>query len=388
MSNFFRNMRESARDKFFGAIGHVANIDATRRIVTEAVHLQPQLTCSPDLAACQQLDAPYPELRRQQTVVPMPRHRKPLFITGRFRSGSTLLWQLFRALPGVTSFYEPFNERRWFDPASRGNHVDPTHINAENYWAEYDGLTQLGAIYSEEWTRRQLYMDAGAWNAPMQRYVQTLIDHADGRAVLQFNRVDMRLPWLRARFPEAELLHIYRNPRDQWCSTLPRTRLDMTQLRLRNFEPHDGFYLLSWGRDLSYWFPFVARDGASHPYELFYQLWKLSYLFGRAYADMSVCFETLIHNPEREIARMMTRFAFEPYDLKRLVALVAPVDEGKWRQHADDDFFAAIEARVERTFDQYFGVNGRGVAPLETFAGINARLDLRLPEEASNSAQL
>ncbi|MET0656669.1 MAG: sulfotransferase [Steroidobacteraceae bacterium] len=380
-------MRATARSKFFGAVRHVANIEDSRRILTDAVHLQPYVSCTPELAACQELEAPYPELGRRETRVLLPHHRRPLFITGRFRSGSTLLWQLFRALPGVTCYYEPFNERRWFDPATRGNHVDPTHINAEDYWAEYDGLTQLGALYSEEWTRRQLYMDASAWNGPMQQYVQTLIDHADGRAVLQFNRVDMRLPWLRARFPEAELLHIYRNPRDQWCSTLPRVEFDTTQLRLRDFAADDGFYLLNWGRDLQYFFPFLTLDGAAHPYELFYQVWKLSYLFGRAYSDLSVCFEHLIQNPEREVSRMMTRFGFEPVDLQRLLALVAPIDEGKWRKQADGDFFAAIEARVDRIFDQYFGAHVQRPEMAGSRANGGARADRRQVETASNAAQ-
>src|SRR5262245_55459716 len=118
MSNLLRRMRETTRSKFFGALRHVANIEDSRRILTDAVHLQPYVNCTPELAACHGLEPPYAELRRQDTRMLLPHHRRPLFITGRFRSGSTLLWQLFRALPGVTCYYEPFNERRWFDPAA------------------------------------------------------------------------------------------------------------------------------------------------------------------------------------------------------------------------------------------------------------------------------
>ncbi|MGH9959422.1 MAG: hypothetical protein ACREBC_20235 [Pyrinomonadaceae bacterium] len=39
----------------------------------------------------------------------------------------------------------------------------------------------------------------------------------------------------------------------------------------------DGFYLLTWGWDLWHYFPFLTLDDESHPYELFYQIWKLSY---------------------------------------------------------------------------------------------------------------
>lgn len=353
MSNLLQNMRESARRRFFETVRHVANIDETRRIVSDALHLQPSMSCARDLASSELLDAPYPELRRPPAAS-LPRQRRPLFITGRFRSGSTLLWQLFRSMSGVTSYYEPFNQRRWFDPATRGTHVDPTHINVTNYWAEFDGLTQLGALYDEEWTRRQLYMDAGAWNAPMQQYIQTLIDHAPGRAVLQFNDVDLRLPWLRARFPDAEILHIYRHPRDQFCSTLPGRVSEMTSLQLRSFEQYDGFYLLNWGRDLRYFFPFLTQDGDAHPYELYYQIWKLSYLSGRAYADQSICFEALAKDAAREVPRLMARFGFEPDDLQRTLAIVAPISEGKWRKRAGNDFFAAIEARVDRQFANYF----------------------------------
>jgi hypothetical protein len=38
--------------------------------------------------------------------------------------------------------------------------------------------------------------------------------------VLQFNRIDFRLPWFRHHFPAATILHLARHPRDQWCSCL------------------------------------------------------------------------------------------------------------------------------------------------------------------------
>jgi hypothetical protein len=197
-------------------------------------------------------------------------------------------------------------------------------------------------------------MDARCWNAPMQAYIQALIDHAPARAVLQFNDVDFRLQWLRARFPEADILHIYRNPRDQWCSTLPRREFEMSTLRLRDFEPYDGFYLRAWASDLRYFFPYLTVQGDAHPYELFYQVWKLSHLFGRTYADHSISFETLVRDPAREVSRLMSRFGFEIDDPARLLALVAPVSEGKWRKRASADFFSSIEARVDRQFANYF----------------------------------
>ena len=84
----------------------------------------------------------------------------------------------------------------------------------------------------------------------MQRYIETMMARARGRAVLQFNEVDFRLGWLRARFPTVPILHVYRHPRDQWCSTLLGAARSAAQCRLREFAPLDGFYLMSWARDL------------------------------------------------------------------------------------------------------------------------------------------
>ena len=66
-----------------------------------------------------------------------------IFITSRFRSGSTLLWNLFREVGGCTSYYEPFNERQWFNKALRGDDVDSSHRGVDDYWAEYNDLERL-----------------------------------------------------------------------------------------------------------------------------------------------------------------------------------------------------------------------------------------------------
>ena len=92
-----------------------------------------------------------------------------IIISARFRSGSTLLWSLFRAIEGCTAYYEPFNERRWFDPAARGDHTDPTHRGVEDYWREYRGLQELGRYYNETWISQNLLMGADSWDPAMKR---------------------------------------------------------------------------------------------------------------------------------------------------------------------------------------------------------------------------
>src|SRR5262249_12587557 len=143
-----------------------------------------------------------------------------ILITARFRSGSTLLWNIFRHVDGCVAFYEPFNERRWFDPACRGQHVDPSHKQVDDYAREYEGFEQLAEYYRDEWIGRNLFMDEASWDPAMKQYVDLLINEAPGRPILQFNRIDFRLPWMRRHYPAAKIVHLYRHPRDQWCSSL------------------------------------------------------------------------------------------------------------------------------------------------------------------------
>src|SRR5207249_2845626 len=147
----------------------------------------------------------YPELPLQAERLDRRAVKRPIFITGRFRSGSTLLWNLFRHVEGITSYYEPFNERRWFDEATRGDRVDPTHLHVTEYWSEYAGLSELSNYYDERWIDTELFMDEFCWNPNMERFVSLLVDRVKGRAVLQFNHIDFRLQWFRRTFPEAHL---------------------------------------------------------------------------------------------------------------------------------------------------------------------------------------
>jgi hypothetical protein len=361
---FFRTARERLRSRFFDLLRHVARIDDTREIMTGLLREQNVLPVSPSDPNWG--DPPYPDIGWGSAERATSRRSDVVFITGRFRSGSTLLWNVFRNVENVTAYYEPFNERRWFDPATRGSRVDSTHLHVREYWSEYDGLATLGEHYSEEWTRRQLYMNANAWNPAMQRYIEMLVEAARGRPVLQFNRVDLRLPWLRARFPNAKILHVFRHPRDQWCSTLGRFTGDGRMLKLRDFEPLDGFYLASWGRDLRHTFPFLATDPDAHPYELFYQIWWLSYSFGRRYADLSIRFEDLVASPRPVIANALRALSMDLKQSDRLTSLVEPMQTGRWVTFGHRHWFEAVERRASRALLEH-------LAPLAQTAGRPAK---------------
>jgi len=299
---------------------------------------------------------PYPGLGESSVDSQSSQRREAVFVTGRFRSGTTLLWNLFRNIENITAYYEPLNERRWFDRSRRGTRTDPTHKNVEDYWREYDGLEELGQYYREDWIRKRLYMDASSWDPNLKRYIERLLERAPGRPVLQFNRVDFRLSWLRAQFPGAKIIHIYRHPRDQWCSFLMEPSCFPKDGATKDFEAQDKFYLLMWASDLKYHFPFLDERQVAHPYQLFYYLWKLSYLFGVRYADFSVSFESLVDDPDAQLTALFKATNIEKYDLARLKALIVRPALGKWTSYAGEEWFREHESRCETVLAEFLKV--------------------------------
>lgn len=318
-------------------------------------------------AGLRPVDAPYADVGRLNGRIRTCERDDVVLITGRFRSGSTLLWNIFRQVDGFTSYYEPFNERRWFDPAARGERVDSTHRGVSDYWREYDGLDVLAELYREDWIRRGLYMGAHTWEPRMRDYLEAIIERSPGRPVLQFNRIDFRLSWFRRNFPHATIIHTFRHPRDQWCSTL----MDLDCFGpasggLRDFAGADKFYLRSWVNDLKHHFPFLA-DESLHPYRHFYWLWKLSYLYGVNYADRSVCFEQLVTHPRREVQQLFDALNCRVDNWAALDGILKRPELGKWRRYAEDAWFREHEIECERVLADFLAI-GESIATVDTHA--------------------
>lgn len=343
-------LRSKIRRLLFSTLDKWISTDEGRESVADAVR---GLSAARLCISSEAFRSPYPDLAAQAAVT-TGSSVPPIFITARFRSGSTLLWNIFRHIPQCTAYYEPLNERRWFDATRRQAHVDATHLHVDDYWREYDHLPQLVNSFRDAWNWRHFYMDADYPDPQLHRYISTLIEGAPGRPVLQFNRIDFRLPWIRRHFPAAFILHLYRHPRDQWTSMLLDDRDFPRELTPTAFEPHDKFYLLRWSRDLRYRFPFLDERSLTHPYQLSYLIWKLSYAFGQTYANKSISFESLTASPDQVLRELLSATGIETYDLARLSTLVEPARSGGWRLYADDAWFAKQEAHCDAILDEYF----------------------------------
>jgi len=206
---------------------------------------------------------------------------QPIFISARFRSGSTFLWNIFRHIEQCTAYYEPLNEYKFFIDKNKPSKVNPSHLGVADYQREYSGLDHLDEFYKEHWIDTNLYMNNESYDPSLERYISGLVGHAKGTAVLQFNRMDFRLPWLRAHYPKAKILHMYRHPRQQWISVQGKKGYVAVDYPYTGDEGLFLFYTTVWCNDLKKHFPFLEPTLVSHPYALHYYLWKLSYLFGK-----------------------------------------------------------------------------------------------------------
>jgi hypothetical protein len=166
--------------------------------------------------------------------------------------------------------------------------------------------------------------------------------------------MDFRLPWLRKHFPEARILHLWRHPRDQWCSTLRDPSVFGKDAKLEDFTEHDGYYLMNWVRDLQRHFPFLEEE-VSHPYPLFYYLWKLSYIFGLAYSDVSISYESLVSNPPGTMALLADKLAVNEVLLAQGIPLIHGQPSGRWKEYAPESWFRAHEDTCEENLSRLLG---------------------------------
>jgi hypothetical protein len=163
--------RDHLRASFFRTLRRAFSTTDGREIAADA--LSGLLDWRPAVPATSAA-LPYDDIGSARHDAP-PNYRGTVFITGRFRTGSTLVWNLFRHVDQAVSYYEPLNERKWFDPSTRGDRLDPTHRDVDDYWREYttganttdcpiwpNGIVRTGPIARCSSVSRRGIRDCGA----------------------------------------------------------------------------------------------------------------------------------------------------------------------------------------------------------------------------------
>jgi hypothetical protein len=279
----------------------------------------------------------------------------PLFITARFRTGSTMLWNLFRQLPEVQAYYEPLHDSL-INFIKHPIPPEKSHLNIKSsYFDEYKDANMAISLHQSDFTNHRLYLESDESYPELQAYIQSLVESAPPghSAVLQFNRIDFRLAWIKKKFPKANLLHLTRNPRDQWYSTLANFSGDIDHY----IDYEYAYDIITWARDLYKQFPFLATPQIEHAYQRFYYIWKLSYLAGKRLSDLSVAYENILAEPQKQVAQILN-FAnlYSENNLETCLKVIESKPEHAWNKERSDAWFSDMEKKCEAVLDE-LGLN-------------------------------
>jgi hypothetical protein len=230
-----------------------------------------------------------------------------VFLSGDFCSGSTLLFTLFRETREYHCLYEPLH------PCLREYLIWPMrayehHYFVKDYFKEFKGFHRISELFNPAWATHGLYLTAEDRADDLYRYLNYLIESAftrEDKVLLKFNRTAFRLPWLRQRFPQAKIVHIYRDKQSQWKSIVARGQEYLGREDIGQGSPaFEGFNVGSWCEDLKTVFPELAIEQSSTGFERFSKLYERSLAAHRAHADISIEYRALCKDFETQCGRI------------------------------------------------------------------------------------
>jgi hypothetical protein len=277
----------------------------------------------------------------------------PIFITARFRSGSTLLWNIFAGAGGFRSYYEPCHDNLLAH--IRCTRPVESHRGVESYWDSYRGLESgLEAHHRPAFGLTRLVMEAHEEWPALEAYLRHLIGAAaPARPALQFNRVDFRLPWLKARFPEATIVHLWRDVRESFASLVRHIR-DEPWDRPDRANVYDVF---EWCVALAPILPFLADPAIESLYQRHYYLWKLSRLMGERNAHVSLSFDRDFQDdPGRGLQALAAAGCLPEGGARAARSLIRSIERGSWAALHPEERFAQMEQGCESVLEE-LGLN-------------------------------
>jgi hypothetical protein len=274
----------------------------------------------------------------------MNQNKQIIFISGRFRSGTSMLWNLFNQLPHTTCWYEPLHPNL----ISHVEYVKPKqdHLGIDDYWQNYRKLNNLETKHSHKFGQQYIYLEKDTKWPELNEYIEFLIQNSDtNTVVLQFNRVDLRLTWLKNNFPFAKIVHIQRQPRCLWKSS----RKHLKDSDKHNESHPDAYDLMQWSADLASTFPMLAPVKSRSSYFRHYFIWKLAQRLANSSADLNLSLENDFLNSRTGLDKLAQAFQWKQ-EFKTLAATAIQQPEASISNKEDNDIFEEIETEVNLIF--------------------------------------
>jgi hypothetical protein len=255
-----------------------------------------------------------------------------VMVSGDFCSGSTLMSTLFRKSERFYCLYEPLHELL---PEYLTYKVQPLerdhHFFMDDYYRELRTFENIGKVFDPKWGTSQFYLAPDAEADDLYRYLSYLVGTAFGRSprvMFKENRISFRLGWLRAKFPHATLVHIYRRKEDQWKSVVRRVQEHHGKDDVGQQSVHfNGFSIATWCEDLKETFPELDASHFTTGFDRFSRLWELSYQQNTRYADISIDYRDLTHNFEATCERLWAAVGVTGIDTAALKRWVVRPEE-------------------------------------------------------------
>lgn len=286
-----------------------------------------------------------------------------IFITARYRTGSTYLYSLFSSLANVAAFYEPLHNQiiDWLnkhDIESEEVKYNASHTFLGNYFSEYKAIDQKLFIryYRREFGITNIVMSSMDEYDELKDYIAFILSsHPQKLKVLQFNRINFRLPWIKAHFPNALIVNLRRNPRDIYSSYL--------KLHLKFYEKEDnsdddlGETVEGMGlnRELKALTevsnPIFSIDDLNN-YEKIYMLNQLSNKWADQFADLVIEYELLVQDPVGELSKIVSNIP--NFELNFESELIEPRKDrvNVWQQYYPESWFKECEAKCDNLIEQ------------------------------------
>jgi hypothetical protein len=238
-----------------------------------------------------------------------------VFVSGDYSSGTTLLFTLFRRTDDFYCLYEPLHQKLLEYLVYPLRIDEDHHLNTEPYFQEYKGFREIPRLFDPAWGVSRIYLGPDDEAPELERYLRYLVDTSRrrmDRVLLKENRFSFRLGWLKARFPEAKIVHIYRDKEKQWASIVRRGQEHVGREDIGQDSPRfAGFNIALWCEDMKTVYPELEASRSAT---------------GFRHADVSVDLHGLVHDFEATCARIGGAIGYE-FDVETLERVVVRPDQ-------------------------------------------------------------